>query len=42
MLVYGLTAIAQDVIVLKDGDFKKVKVIEVGENDVKYKKWENS
>ena len=41
MLVYGLTAIAQDVIVLKDGDFKKVKVIEVGENDVKYKKWEN-
>lgn len=41
MLICGLTAAAQDVIVLKDGDFKQVKVIEVGENDVKYKKWEN-
>lgn len=41
MLICGLTAMAQDIIVLKDGDLKQVKVIEVGENDVKYKKWEN-
>ena len=41
ILFCGLTATAQDVIVLKDGDLKQVKVIEVGENDVKYKKWEN-
>ena len=41
MLMCGLTAMAQDIIVLKDGDLKQVKVIEVGENDVKYKKWEN-
>lgn len=41
MFVWGLTVTAQDVIVLKNGDFKQVKVVEVGENDVKYKKWEN-
>ena len=41
MLICGLTATAQDIIVLQDGDLKQVKVIEVGENDVKYKKWEN-
>lgn len=39
--ILGATAVAQDVIVLKYGDLMQAKVLEIGENDVRYKKWEN-
>lgn len=32
---------AQDVIVLKNGDELKVKVVKVGESEIEYKKWSN-
>jgi hypothetical protein len=42
MLITTLRVISQDVIILKDsGDRIQAKVIEVGENDVKYKKFDN-
>ena len=37
----GVVAMAQDVIVLRDGDVIQSKVLEVGEDGVKYKKWSN-
>jgi len=32
---------AQDVLLLKNGEEQKVKVLEVNTNDIKYKKWDN-
>ncbi len=41
MLIVGQMVSAQDIIVLKSGDLIQSKVLEVGENDLKYKKWDN-
>ena len=41
MTIFSMVSMAQDVVVLKDGDVIQTKVVEVGENEVKYKKWEN-
>ncbi len=41
ILTVKIAAIGQDIIVLRDGDTVQSKVMEVGENDVKYKKWDN-
>lgn len=37
----SIMMMAQDVIVLKTGDLIKSQIIEIGEDNVKYKKWEN-
>lgn len=41
MFTLNVAAVAQDIIVLRDGSIVRSKIMEVGENDVKYKKWDN-
>lgn len=41
LLIYGLSATAQDIIVFNDGSVERVKVLEINANEIKYKKWDN-
>lgn len=43
VILLGITfnVVAQDVISFNDGTLEKAKVLEIGENEIKYKKWDN-
>ncbi len=41
LLIAG-SATAQDLLVLRNGDVESVKVLEVSDTEIKYKKWDNS
>ena len=41
LMLFAVSANAQDVVVLKDGSFLNAKVIEITETTIRYKKWEN-
>lgn len=41
LLIYGSSAIAQDIIVFNDGSVERTKILEINDNEVKYKKWDN-
>lgn len=41
LLIFPIYALAEDIIVFNNGDIEKVKVIEIGQNEIKYKKISN-
>lgn len=41
LLIYGSSAIAQDTIIFNDGSVERTKILEINDNEVKYKKWDN-
>lgn len=41
LLIFPIYALAEDIIVFNNGDIEKAKVIEIGQNEIKYKKISN-